>query len=192
MHESLYCYDQNCVLYKNGTCINCANNYKLQDGFCVNVVIGCSQVNLLTQKCANCIEGYRVVDGKCIYSDKERCLKYYNGLCISCKIEYALVNGTCVDLLCQREILYNNFYACTQCKPGYNITSAGLCYDENCYQTANGSCTWCADSYIIGPYGLCVKNTLGCLNWNETENRCLSCYQGYTLQKNGVCTIVTS
>ncbi len=100
MHPTFYCYDQNCVLYSNGTCINCANNYKLDNGFCVNVLIGCVKVDHATQKCTTCIDSYRLTDGKCLYSDKDRCIKYSGSLCIACKVEYALVNGTCVDLLC--------------------------------------------------------------------------------------------
>ena len=133
LHPLFYCFDQNCVLYSNGACINCANNYKLQKGFCANLVIGCGEVDPSTQRCINCAESYRQVDGKCIYSDKERCLKYSGNLCITCKTEYASVNGTCVDLLCERETLYNNYYACQKCKPGFNLTKEGLCYDENCY-----------------------------------------------------------
>jgi hypothetical protein len=102
LHPLGYCFDQNCVLYNNGTCVNCANNYRLQEGFCVKVLIGCSRVEPSTQGCANCIESYRLVNGRCAFLDTQRCLRNENNLCASCRNEYALVNGACVDLLCEK------------------------------------------------------------------------------------------
>jgi hypothetical protein len=156
------------------------------------VLIGCKKVEPATQKCSSCVDPYRIADGKCMYADNERCKNFSNNLCIECKDNFALINGTCVDLLCENETLLNNIYTCTKCRPGYNLTSQGSCYDENCYVSFNGSCTRCADDYVIGQNGLCVKSTLGCSNWSQTENKCQSCIQGYNLNKNGVCTITGS
>ena len=103
LHPSgFYCYDVNCVLYSNGTCINCANNYKLQNGFCAKVIVGCLSVEPLNQNCSLCMDVYRLVNGTCIDNSNDRCLKYSNNMCITCRPEFALINGACIDLLCQR------------------------------------------------------------------------------------------
>lgn len=45
--------------------------------------------------------------------ENDRCIKTVGGLCVQCRMEFALINGTCVDTFCEKETLFNNFYACT-------------------------------------------------------------------------------
>ena len=97
--------------------------------------------------------------------ENDRCIKTVGGLCVQCRMEFALINGTCVDTFCEKETLFNNFYACTECKAGFNLNLQGVCSDDNCLRPLNGSCTKCNDDYVVGSTGLCVKSTLGCAKW---------------------------
>lgn len=195
-----YCYDPNCNIVVNGSCSQCNANFVLiSSGVCEIVIIGCFTVDLDTQQCIQCLQSYTLTaNGNCTYNNptpvtpnNTRCSNYSQttNQCLQCLSVYALINGTCVDINCQSQVLVGNNYVCTVCKPTFNISSTGLCYDQNCFTTVNGSCTRCADSYVINQTGICQQITIGCLTFNSTTNRCIVCLPTYIMNSLGYCTL---
>lgn len=68
-------------------------------------------------------------NGLCVKKNNN-CLAYNsNNSCINCTSTYALINDVCVDLHCQNQQYVNGTYVCLNCKPGFNISTSGICYD---------------------------------------------------------------
>lgn len=97
---------------------------------------------------------------------------YVNGQLIT--YSYDLVNGSCYIRFCQNDP--RNIY-CTQCVPGYSLTSNGLC---QCTSVgANNTCI-CPTNYVFDANKGCIINLDPCLARDQSGN-CLQCPYQYIL-----------
>lgn len=86
-------------------------------------------MKLVNGSCIQCSNNYKLLNGLCVINNNI-CTSYSNnGSCLNCTSSYALVNGNCVDLHCKDQQYTSGYYVCLVCKPGFNISTSGVCYD---------------------------------------------------------------
>lgn len=121
------CFDLNCqILSTPSICATCNTGYIINpQGYCYD--LNCA--NLANGSCVTCNANYKLSNGFCV-KNINNCTSYStNGTCTNCSSVYALVQGLCVDVQCINQQYVNNFYVCINCKPGFNISTSGVCYD---------------------------------------------------------------
>ncbi len=121
------CFDLNCkILSTPVICSVCSPNFSLSsEGYCFDP----NCLNLFNGSCVKCANNYILTSGFCVKNNSNCLLYSSNGLCTNCTSVYALVNGSCVDLNCQNQQYVSGYYVCLSCKPGFNISTSGVCYD---------------------------------------------------------------
>lgn len=159
--------------------------------------IGCSDCfALLPSSCTACSAGYyqtpSLVDGAVI--------------CVaSCPSGFGINQDACIA--CEDQNCYNctsNIGQCQQCKAGYYLNELGVC-SKNCSQeyfkddstykcvqtcptetvanVTSGMCEICLRPKTVNIVGQCVFCGANC-NQCDTQNKCISCLEGYTLTSN--------
>jgi hypothetical protein len=185
-----------CTIYDgNGTCIQCAAGYYLDNGVCAQQWVPfCIVYFPFTNRCQICQPGYYYWNFECLLQDIPFCAQYaYNfNTCVACQAGYTLRNGQCVGQNIPNCLTYvSNSSLCAQCQPGY-ILSANqtVCSPANnipnCQQQTNGTCLVCNTGFYLTNNACVAQNIPFCSVYQANFNLCLTCQTGYYVI-NGQC-----
>lgn len=59
--------------------------------------------------------------------------------------------------------------------------------DPNCNEFRDGVCVKCSFGFYFNNDNICTFIPSDCLDFSISEERCLQCYTGYTLDENNNC-----
>lgn len=197
--------DVNCKLRGgNNVCVQCYPNYYLSQNLsCILSNPLCKTFDSSSGKCLTCYPGFIISDSTCIVPNDSQtdpnCVNYLNAkYCQQCYAGFYVLNGVCskINVLCKTYSVINGW--CTSCYPGYSLTVGGLCdisqnyalstNDPYCTVFSGINCLQCSNGYYL-INGHCSQINPLCKIFNQSSGNCTSCYQGYTLDSQGSCSI---
>ena len=189
-----------------GRCELCYHGYYVDSrtGSCQILDPLCKTHNLQNGGCESCYPGYQLDENaRCVTggsSGKNNqnvqrdpyCVKYENQNCIRCANGYYLTkNSECeqVNPLCKTSERLSG--DCLSCYSGYVLADGG-CYIAQQIQIPycevpapgmTGKCEECITGYYPGQSGDCQPVSILCGDYDRFSGKCLSCIQGYVLQR---------
>lgn len=147
----------NCLIpdtTNNGRCLSCVQNYYPSDSGCSPVSIYCDSYKVLTGECVTCKYNFTLKAGQCI---DPNCATFGSQGCSVCKNYYSVINNYCQFYDPNCKMLGDN--ACNQCNAGYFITIQGFCHilPNNCDSAdiLTNFCTHCITGYSLNSQGGC-------------------------------------
>ena len=161
-------YTDNCLISKNGECLQCKDNYILI-GLEDNIKIckslfsedlkNCIKINNETGLCEECKENFYLNIGDKRCSNTNKCYQSVFGKCLRCNYGYYLDKKD------------------EECKP----------QNENfkhCKETINGiTCEICDDNYYFNENEKCISINF-CSKESIEYNKCEKCIENYYLSEN--------
>jgi hypothetical protein len=123
--KNLTCTINNCLSYRNNTCVSCIAGYHLKGGQCIEAK-NCT--NYIGEVCRSCAPQFYLNKSlKCSPYDNG-CVEYASGQCTICSSPFEITSdGLCVIDGC----LTNDNTGCLTCAPAYHI-SGKICQLPNC------------------------------------------------------------
>jgi len=210
------CHDSNpasCITCIPGYYLATASSFNANNGYCVACNISCfSCVPNSPNQCLTCYAGafYNEVLQTCTSCVFPciTCIPGSNTSCTSCASGYLLQNSACLSLSssaasscsnnCATCQTFNNVATCTNCNPGYVLSTANQCvpcmqYCSVCTLNQNvpvGNqpvCIGCSPGYFLNQQSsICQVCGTGCLSCYQA-NICYNCMQGYTQTASYTC-----
>ncbi|EAR82805.1 glycoside hydrolase family 45 protein (macronuclear) [Tetrahymena thermophila SB210] len=175
-------------------CTSCYDGYYLNGssvGTCSKCPSGCTSCTS-NSNCLACTDNYVLISGSCEPCDCP-CLscKTDTSTCTSCIKGYILNGNTCeatCDSTCKTCSKNQDATQCTSCNSGFYLdgTTVGSCVQcsQNCSScTSKNSCQTCTNNTILVS-GQCQSCKSPCQTCQTSVTNCLSCVQGYTLNRN--------
>ena len=161
--------DQLCAKCQNSVCAFCWHGF-IANGTCAGNRL--DVINCLSYSydgfCQLCATGYYPNQvGQCIAITQANCAVYdLIQTCTSCNDTIRVNNGTCAstNAMCSTTNCQHcdSLDICRRCKPGYSLTSAGLCVQavntaDNCDLRTDSGCARCMYGYYDNN-GSCVRS----------------------------------
>lgn len=194
----LDCDDPKCTSCTNQTtCETCITGYYLSGSTCVQCDTNCSDCTS-TNTCTQCEFGNGFLNSACRACNDTYCYNcnddYLN--CILCIDGYELIEdciSVCLhDSHCKE---CNISQGCELCDPGFYVHENGyctLCGLLNCNECYNTDyCEACKDGYGFSNNS-CLACSDNCYNCSNDYKFCDLCYDGYSLNDLGECSVSSS
>ena len=163
---------------------------------CEQVDPFCKNFNKKEGLCDKCYDGYRLKYDKCeeidlLTSENYGCRRWDEGDCVECAKRFFMNYGKCekIDDLCRE---WDDSGKCKSCYKGYVIEGKSCIRDPYefapskdslCAEWKDRVCLKCAERAYFNDYDKCVAVSDFCKTWDVFDGQCLSCYDGYDLQK---------
>ena len=195
-----------CTYTTSLACSTCANGYYLSTNTCPACITNCLSCSS-GSSCTTCTSGYTytAANNSCWLdcSPISHCFtcSYTTSLaCIACASTYYLSSPTVCTACISNCLSCSSPSNCITCSTGYAYNSSSLsCLVDcspiysctSCTYSSSLTCTACATNYNLTG-NLCVS-TLPCTFTycsSCTQNTCIHCHNGYSLQNNGNCAAV--
>lgn len=198
--------DPLCKTHDQTSCLECSNRaFFNQNGQCTPVSDNCNSWDPLNGNCLTCYQGFALNNGVCELAPGVkpsdlgcRLWDWANQVCLSCSTNWVFnQNGVCVPVSDQCRT-FDQQGQCLSCYQGYDLAK-GACI-VSASNTARPSdlgcslwdwnqkvCLTCSKWWVRNANtNACVPVSDLCKDYDTTTGGCVSCYQGFNLNK-GVC-----
>ncbi|KAL7712487.1 Protein serine/threonine kinase [Entamoeba marina] len=172
--------DSNCIFNENDECIECIDNYYINNGKCTQCNNdNCKKCN--ANECILCYDNYLLdYDNNCKLKEIFSCSLIENGECIECNNDYELGN-TLINPYCFK--FEDEFGGCLYASVGE--LKCIQCYDE--YIQFNGTCHKLINYNVKSKTAsLIITDSIGDHCKYQTSKGCIKCNDGYYLE-SGLC-----
>ncbi|ELP89571.1 protein serine/threonine kinase, putative [Entamoeba invadens IP1] len=167
-----------CKKCNSTQCIQCKEQYKLKDGWCVPYATDC--VFYSNGLCKKCSENYYTDGQKCIKC-RDNCKSCTSSVCLVCDTNYKNVNGNCETLENTESVTSSSVISCSNSYYNNN-TKCELCrntFGDGCRKCNKKMCFECSSDFII-ENGNCVLKGVSQSNCHVFQNfKCMKCNDGF-------------